>query len=77
MLLVGGLTGGLSVILDSADLLLTAVYVGAAVLAATGLFWLTEAIDLLADLGVRSPVEYDDYLRGYDAAREFLGGKGR
>lgn len=35
---------------------------------------LTEAIDLLADLGVRSPVEYDDYLRSYQGAREFLGG---
>ena len=38
---------------------------------------LTEVIDLLSELGVRSPVEYDDYLRGYAAAREFLGGKGR
>ena len=38
---------------------------------------LSEAIDLLADLGVRSPVEYDDYLRGYGAAKEFLEGKGR
>jgi hypothetical protein len=38
---------------------------------------LTEAIDLLADLGVRSPLEYDDYLRGYSAAKDFLGGKGR
>jgi hypothetical protein len=35
---------------------------------------LSEAIDLLADLGVRSPMEYDDYLKGYAAARDFLGG---
>jgi hypothetical protein len=39
---------------------------------------LSEAIDLLADLGVRSPLEYDDYLKGYSAARELVGrGKGR
>ena len=25
---------------------------------------LSEAIDLLAELGVRSPVEYDDYVKG-------------
>jgi hypothetical protein len=34
---------------------------------------LSEAIDLLADLGVRSPLEYDDYLKGYGAARELVG----
>jgi DNA-binding IclR family transcriptional regulator len=28
---------------------------------------LSDVIDLLADLGVRSPVEYDDYLKGYRA----------
>jgi hypothetical protein len=36
---------------------------------------LSEAIDLLADLGVRSPLEYDDYLKGYAAARELVGGR--
>lgn len=36
---------------------------------------LSEAIDLLADLGVRSPLEYDDYLKGYAAATEFLRGR--
>jgi predicted transcriptional regulator len=35
---------------------------------------LTEAIDLLAELGVRSPLEYDDYLRGYASAAKFLRG---
>jgi hypothetical protein len=33
---------------------------------------LSEAIELLADLGVRSPIEYDDYLKGYAAASEFV-----
>jgi len=33
---------------------------------------LSEAIDLLSELGVRSPIEYDDYLRSYRAASEFL-----
>jgi predicted transcriptional regulator len=28
---------------------------------------LSDVIDLLADLGVRSPIEYDDYLQGYRA----------
>ncbi len=36
---------------------------------------LSEAIDLLADLGVRSPVEYDEYLRGYAAASDFVKGR--
>jgi hypothetical protein len=36
---------------------------------------LTEAIDLLADLGVRSPLDYDDYLKGYAAARQLVGGR--
>ena len=36
---------------------------------------LSEAIDLLADLGVRSPLEYDDYLRGYAAASAFVRGR--
>lgn len=36
---------------------------------------LSEAIDLLADLGVRSPIEYDDYLKGYATAAEFVGGR--
>ena len=35
---------------------------------------LTEAIDLLSGLGVRSPIEYDDHLQGYAAAAEFLKG---
>jgi len=33
---------------------------------------LSEAVDLLADLGVRSPVEYDDYLKGYATASAFV-----
>lgn len=33
---------------------------------------LSEAIDILADLGVRSPMEYDDHLRGYASARELV-----
>lgn len=33
---------------------------------------LAEAIDVLADLGVRSPIEYDDYLKSYAAASEFV-----
>lgn len=33
---------------------------------------LSEAIDLLASLGVRSPLEYDDYLKSYSAASEFV-----
>ena len=33
---------------------------------------LTEAIDLLADLGVRSPLEYDDYLKAYASASGFV-----
>lgn len=33
---------------------------------------LSDAIDLLADLGVRSPIEYDDYLRGLAAATAFV-----
>lgn len=36
---------------------------------------LSEAIDLLADVGVRSPVEYDDYLKGYAVASEVLRGR--
>ena len=36
---------------------------------------LSEAIDLLKDLGVRSPLEYDDFLKGYAAAEEFVGKK--
>ena len=33
---------------------------------------LSEAIDLLADLGVRSPLEYEDYLKGYRTASWFV-----
>lgn len=33
---------------------------------------LADVIDLLAELGVRSPIEYDDYLKSYAAASEFL-----
>lgn len=33
---------------------------------------LSDVVDLLADLGVRSPVEYDDYLRGYSGATVVL-----
>ena len=36
---------------------------------------LSEAIDLLADLGVRSPIEYDDYLKAYATASEFVKGR--
>lgn len=36
---------------------------------------LGDAIDFLADVGVKSPIEYDDYLRGY-AALEGAAGKG-
>jgi hypothetical protein len=35
---------------------------------------LSEAIDLLAELGVRSPLEYDDYLKGLSAAEAFVKG---
>jgi hypothetical protein len=38
---------------------------------------LSEAIDLLADLGVRSPIEYDDYLKAYAVASEFVRGRGQ
>jgi predicted transcriptional regulator len=34
---------------------------------------LAEAIDLLSELGVRSPLEYDDYLQSYAAARRLVG----
>ena len=33
---------------------------------------LVEAIDLLAKLGVGSPLEYDDYLAGYATADRFV-----
>jgi hypothetical protein len=33
---------------------------------------LADVIDLLSELGVRSPIEYDDYLKSYAAASEFL-----
>jgi hypothetical protein len=33
---------------------------------------LSEAIDLLAELGVRSPVEYDDYFKGLSTAMAFV-----
>jgi hypothetical protein len=36
---------------------------------------LSETIDLLAGLGVRSPLEFDDYLKGYAAAAEFVKGR--
>lgn len=36
---------------------------------------LSEAIELLADLGVRSPVEYDEYLKAYASALEFVQGR--
>ena len=31
-----------------------------------------EAIDLLAELGVRSPLEYDEYLKGLSTAMAFV-----
>ena len=30
------------------------------------------AIDLLAELGVRSPIAYDDYLESYSAAKSLV-----
>jgi hypothetical protein len=33
---------------------------------------LADVIDLLAELGVRSPIEYDDYLQSYASASEFV-----
>lgn len=33
---------------------------------------LADVIDLLAELGVRSPIEFDDYLKSYAAASEFV-----
>ncbi|MBI3755645.1 MAG: hypothetical protein HY265_05755 [Deltaproteobacteria bacterium] len=29
----------------------------------------SETIDLLAEFGVESPIEYDDYLKGFEAFR--------
>lgn len=36
---------------------------------------LSQAIDLLSDLGVRSPIGYDDYLASYAAARGLVADK--
>ena len=33
---------------------------------------LSQAIDLLSELGVRSPIGYDDYLESYAAARSLV-----
>jgi hypothetical protein len=33
---------------------------------------LADVIDLLAELGVRSPIEFDDYLKSYASASEFV-----
>ncbi len=33
---------------------------------------LADVIDLLAELGVRSPIEFDDYLKSHAAASEFV-----
>jgi predicted transcriptional regulator len=33
---------------------------------------LSEAIDLLAEIGVRSPIGHDDYLRSYASAQQFV-----
>jgi hypothetical protein len=38
---------------------------------------LSEAIDFLAELGVRSPMEYDDHLKPYAAARSLLAGESK
>ncbi len=27
---------------------------------------ISEAIDLLSDLGIRAPIEYDDYIKGFE-----------
>jgi hypothetical protein len=32
----------------------------------------SEAIDILAELGVGSPIEYEEYLEGLDAARSLM-----
>ena len=29
----------------------------------------SETIDLLAELGIKAPLEYDDYLKGFEAVR--------
>jgi predicted transcriptional regulator len=34
-----------------------------------------QAIDLLAELGVRSPIAYDDYLESYTAAKNLVADK--
>ena len=36
---------------------------------------LSQAIDLLSELGVRSPIGYDDYLESYAAARSLVADK--
>ena len=33
---------------------------------------LSETIDLLADWGVKSPLDYEDYLKSYAAAADFI-----
>jgi hypothetical protein len=30
----------------------------------------SEAIDLLAKLGIQAPIEFEDYLKGFDAFRD-------
>jgi hypothetical protein len=37
---------------------------------------LAEAMDLLAELGIRSPIEYDDYLRASATAAAFVRDRG-
>ena len=29
----------------------------------------SETIDLLAELGIKAPIEYDDYIKGFEAVR--------
>ena len=33
---------------------------------------ITETIELLADLGIKSPISYEDYLEGYKHAKEIF-----
>ncbi len=38
---------------------------------------LADALDLLAELGIRAPIPYEDYRRSLETARKLLGGKRR
>jgi len=32
----------------------------------------SETIDLLSELGIKAPIDYDDYLKGYEVMKEAL-----